>query len=152
MRILQRRHSCWRLSAGVLCLCAWMIVGCGGARPLGTVTGTVTYKGAPVPAAKVLFYGAGDQVANAVTDEDGSYVADKVPLGLVKVAVVSSPAGPGLQQAAKNSPGKRRFGKGNLFPEAVNVVSVPKKYGDPAQSGFSLTVTEGSQAFSIDLK
>lgn len=137
---------------------AWLVLllllpisGCGKGRPSGTVTGTVTYKGAPLTAGKVTFYGPKNQTATAAINEDGRYEATDVPLGLVKVAVETPPPPPPeAVKAAKQ--GKRRFGVGNPITLPENTVSIPKKYNNPEISGYSLTVKEGSQPFDIDLK
>jgi hypothetical protein len=115
----------------------------------GTVTGTVKYKGEPVPSGQVLFYGAGDQSAIATINADGSYTATNVPLGPVKVALAMPPSTEGMEKAAKVM--KKRFGKGNAYPEGVKTVSLPKKYADPAHSGLGLTVNAGAQPFNIDI-
>jgi hypothetical protein len=139
----------WRVRAGLVVFLGLMISGCGG-RPGGTVTGTVTYQGKRVPAGTVTFFGADDQTPVSVPiDSDGTYTATKVPLGSVKVAV-STPLPPPPEAPGDDKP-KRRFGKGKIMPSKVNVVSVPTLYSDPARSGLSLTVKEGSQPFDIKL-
>jgi hypothetical protein len=127
------------------------IPGCGGGRATATVTGTVNYQGKALPAGTVKFYGPNDQVASALIGDDGSYEATNVPLGPVKIAVSTPlPPPPEIVKAAKE--GKRRFGVGNVISVDSNAVSIPAKYNDPAKSGLSLTVTAGSQPYTIDLK
>jgi hypothetical protein len=136
----------------------WLVVvllsaipGCGSGKATATVTGTVTYQGKPLPAGKVSFFGLDGQVASGLIGEDGSYEITNVPLGLVKVAVSTPlPPPPEIIKAAKE--GKRRFGKGNPITVDSNTVSIPAKYSEPAKSGLSLTVTEGSQPYVIELK
>jgi hypothetical protein len=125
-----------------------LIAACGG-RSKATVTGTVKYKGEPVPSGQVIFYGAGDQSAIAMINEDGSYKATNVPLGPVKIALVMPPSTAGMEKAAKVM--KKRFGKGNPYPTSIKTVSLPQKYSDAAQSGLGLTVTEGAQPYDIDI-
>jgi hypothetical protein len=126
------------------------IPGCGG-RGAATVTGTVNYQGKALPAGTVKFYGPNDQVASALISDDGSYEATNVPVGPVKIAVSTPlPPPPEIVKAARE--GKRRFGVGNVISVDNNAVSIPAKYNDPAKSGLSLTVTAGSQPFTIDLK
>jgi hypothetical protein len=119
------------------------------AQPRATVTGTVKYKGEPVPSGQVVFYGNGDQSAIATINQDGSYTATNVPLGPVKIALVMPPSTAGMEKAAKVM--KKRFGKGNEYPESIKTVSLPKKYSDPANSGLGLTVTGGTQPYNIDI-
>jgi hypothetical protein len=140
-----------RAKAGLVLLLGSMLSGCGGGREAATVSGTVTYKGKPLPAGKVSFWGPNDQIASALIAEDGSYEATDVPLGLVKIAVSTPPPPPPeIEKAARE--GKRRFGKGKLLTAPINTIVIPEKYSSPAKSGLSLTVTEGSQPFSIELK
>jgi hypothetical protein len=140
--------------AGLLLLFLLPILSCGGSksRPGATVTGLVTYKGDPLPAGKVTFFGEHDQVANAMIGPDGIYESDEVPLGPVKIAVTTPGSDKAIENAAKSSPGGKRFGKGNPIVKPGNTVSIPAKYGNPAQSNLSLTVHEGSQPFDIELK
>jgi hypothetical protein len=133
-----------------LLLLAGALSGCGHGRPAGTVTGKVSYKGETVPAGTVAFFGPSDQVASAPIGPDGTFTATDVPLGQVKVTVNTPRPEAELKKAAKQM--KKRFGKGNDFPETTNSVSVPEKYGDPSKSPLGLTVKEGSQPYDIDLK
>jgi hypothetical protein len=153
---MNRRHGTFLdryFPLGLVLLFLLMMAGCGrSGRPTGTVTGTVTYKGTPVPSGTVAFFGPNDQVDSAPINSDGSYTATKVPLGPVKVTVTTPPSkAADLKKAAKQS-GNRRFGKGPEFPETVDTVAVPDKYSNPGKSGLGLTVTEGSQPYNIDLK
>jgi len=143
--------SGWRVKAWLAVMLLSALPGCGSGKATATVTGTVTYQGKPLPAGKVSFFGPGGQVASGLIGDDGSYEISNAPLGLVKVAVSTPlPPPPEIIKAAKE--GKRRFGKGNPISVDTNTVSIPAKYNDPAKSGLSLTVTEGSQPFLIELK
>jgi hypothetical protein len=144
-------YTGWSARAGLLLLLVFANSGCGSAPAGSVVNGTVTYKGEPVPAGKVSFYGPNDQFASVLINEDGSYEAENVPLGAVKVAVSTPlPPPPEIEKAARE--GKRRFGKGNVIQTPQRVVSIPSKYSDPGKSGLSLTVTANAQVFNIELK
>jgi hypothetical protein len=152
MGTTRKRLSCWYAKAGLLVLLL-AISGCGRSRPPGgTVTGTVTYKGEPVPAGQVSFIAVDGKSAMAHLDEEGNYEATDVPLGKVSVTVTTPPPAAGIENAAKNAPKGKRFGVGNPIVAPGKIVSVPGKYSDPAKSGYSTTVTEGTQTFNIDLK
>jgi hypothetical protein len=138
----------WPKKAALPTLLLVLISGCEG-RSKATVTGTVKYKGEPIPSGQVVFYGAGDQSAMAMINEDGSYKATNVPLGPVKIALVMPPSTAGMEKAAKKM--KTRFGKGNPYPDSIKTVSLPKKYSDPAQSGLGLTVIQGTQPYEINI-
>jgi hypothetical protein len=138
--------SC-RVTAILLVLSAFANLGCGNPKT-GTVTGTVTYQGAKVPSAKVSFYGPNDQSVSTSTDAEGNYKATDVPLGEVKVAVITPRPGPTADQVAKNP----LLQKKGYVPSGENTVSVPPRYGDFAKSNLSLAVKSGSQKFDIELK
>jgi hypothetical protein len=141
----------WSARVGVLLLLILANSGCAGGPVAAKVSGTVTYRGEPLPAGKVSFYGPNDQVASALISEDGNYEAANVPLGAVKVAVSTPlPPPPEIEKAAKE--GKRRFGKGNLIQAPQRTVSIPPKYSDPGKSALSVTVIEGTHVFNIELK
>ena len=83
-----------RQAQAVLVLLTLAISGCSDRRTTATVTGTVSYQGKPLTAGKVSFFGPNDQVASALIDEDGSYAANDVPLGAVRVSVSTPPPPP----------------------------------------------------------
>src|SRR5437867_840717 len=107
MRMPGSTFSDWHAKAGLVPLLLLALFGCNdGRRATGTVTGTVSYQGKPLPTGKVSFYGPNDQVASAFIEEDGSYEAQSVPLGAVKVAV-STPPPPGKEFEKAVKEGKR---------------------------------------------
>jgi hypothetical protein len=122
-----------------------MLSGCG--QEGATVTGTVRYKGEPVSAGSVVFYGPNDQIATGLIDQDGSYKAVKVPLGPVRVAVSTPTA-----RSKRMTRAIQKLRKGQAPPPAANMVGVPPKYSDPSKSGLELTVTKGTQTYEINLK
>jgi hypothetical protein len=136
----------WLVQAAFLALFALTLSGC--RHPTGRVTGKVSYKGEPVPAGTVAFFGPGDKVASAALQADGYYQASGVPVGLVKVSVTTPLPGPTKEQAANNPMMRRR----NFVPSDEKIVSIPPKYNLPGTSGLSLTVTESLHPFDIELK
>jgi hypothetical protein len=151
--MIAQRGSGGLVKAQLLVLFVVVIVGCkaGEDQSTGTVKGTVKYKGVAVHGGKILFYGPNGRTASAVISEGGQYQASDVPVGEVHVAVSTS-LPPIVQTQAAPKP-KRRFNRpdANPMPEAVQTTPIPIKYTDPAQSGLSLTVTEGEQPYDIDL-
>jgi hypothetical protein len=133
--------------SSVLFLFLLVLGGCG--QPKGQVTGKVTYKGELLRTGTVAFFGPGDQTDSAPIGSDGTYKASKVPMGDVKVTVSTPAPGPTVEQAKKNPMMRRK----NFVPKTdEKTISIPKKYSDPSRSQLSLTVTQGSQPFDIDLK
>ena len=150
------RRSVSLLVAGLLLL----VVGCGSR---GTVTGTVSYKGQPIPAGTIVFTpDSGEPAVNAPI-ADGKYTADKVPPGPAKVSVSSTVAEGGgmtpMQMALQKSGGKppedMPEGARKLMEGAANAkkgIKIPEDYGDPAKSGLTYTVKGGKQTQDFDLK
>jgi hypothetical protein len=144
----------WWLGALALVV-SLTVVGCGG-RGKGTVTGKVTYKGAPLKGGKVAFAAANKQNVIAEIEQDGSYTADDVPAGPAKVTVLTSY----LKQASrapryqppKDAKVPEGYKMGGDPNDAKRYVKIPDNYEDPDQSGLNLDVKSGPQPFNIDLK
>lgn len=92
---------------------AALIAGC--ARPVGSVSGTVTYNGKPLKAGSVVFVSTdGGQSHSAGLDENGAYSVAKITGGNYKVTVdtsylapqnTSGPAGMYGMKGMKGAPG-----------------------------------------------
>jgi hypothetical protein len=143
---------------------ALAVAGCGGST--GTITGTVTYQGKPLKGGVVMFTPAGGGGAAVATiGEDGTYTAEKVPVGeatiTVDTAFLKPAAGRGEMggNAPKYEPPKEAPEGGapaykppsDAGANARKYVPIPPKYADPAQSGLKYTVTGGSQKKDIPL-
>jgi hypothetical protein len=100
------------------------------------VAGKVTLDGKPFAGGTVVFAGPTD-AATAEILPDGSYRASNVPLGPVRVVIVTS--GP--------SSTKSQSGRGPAVQPAA-----PARYRDAKTSGLSLTVAEGDQVFDVPMK
>jgi hypothetical protein len=153
MEVAMRRQlticSGWMAKASLLFLLIATLEGCGGSKPGGTVNGKVSYKGESVPAGMVTFFGStADRVASASIAKDGTYTASGVPVGKVTVTVTTPMPGPTEEQIKKNGFLKRK----NIKASTDKVVSVPAKFANAATSHLSLTVSEGSQPYDIELK
>jgi hypothetical protein len=139
----------WMAKAALLFLLFATLEGCGGSKSGGTINGKVSYKGESVGAGTVTFFGStADQVASASIAKDGTYTASGVPVGKVTVTVTTPPPGPTEEQIKKNGFLKRK----NIKASTDKVVSVPAKFANAATSHLSLTVSEGSQPYDIELK
>jgi hypothetical protein len=94
----------------------------------GTVTGTVTYKGVPLPAGAVALHFTDDTKYVAAVGPEGSFRLTDLPVGSFRVAVSTTP------------------GKDKPF------VKIPNKYHSPQTSALSVVVKGGEQSLRIDLK
>ena len=135
------------------------IVGC---ETKTSVSGKVTYQGAPVTAGSVTLVASSGNVYTGNLNPDGTFTIPDVPTGDVQVAVVGANAAGGNKPPPARGAGPvgakgvgRGEGAGN--PEALPPPPVatgpvlPKQYGDPRTSGLTAKVKAG-EPLNIDLK
>jgi hypothetical protein len=143
-----------RWGGGLAVCLALLVAGC---SSRGTVSGTVTYQGKPLPSGTVTFIPERGPAVTAVIDE-GKYTAEKVAAGPAKVAVasVSVEVPPGFvkhMQPPKDAPippeARKALEAGAQIKKGVKL---PENYADPDKSGLTYTVTGGPQTYDIDLK
>jgi hypothetical protein len=133
--------------------------GCGGK---GTITGTVKYKGTPIPSGNIMFTPEGGGGLINAPIMDGKYTADNVPTGPAKVAVTSmyrpvnfnpmmDPKKGGKMGPPPDAPPEARkaYEKSHEFKKGLQI---PEKYGDPAQSGLTYSVQSGPQTKDFNLE
>jgi hypothetical protein len=136
-------------------------VGCGSN---GTITGTVSYKGTPIPEGSIMFHPDNGAPSVSTPIIDGKYTAEKVPPGPAKVSVVSvfteamnvmpmqraMQGGMKPKEGAEIPEGARKLMAGAA--QAKKGVKIPDDYADPAKSTLTCTVKGGKQTHDIDLK
>lgn len=143
-----------------LCLAgaaAVVATGCGGSTlpegETGTVSGTVTYNGQPVPQGSTVVFVRKDKgyVANAVTDAAGKYSltmrdGSKILVGTYSVGVTPpTPTTPALSDEEYN----RLSAEGKL-PEPPKS-PFPEKFHSPETSGLTFEVNAGPNTIDIPL-
>jgi hypothetical protein len=129
--------------------------GCGGNRPNyqqnAEVTGTVTFKGKPLPGGKISFVTVVGGLANSGTiNEDGTYKVE-APVGQVQISIdnrVFRKHGAGHEPMLKR-PGAEELVTG---PAKGRFVAIPTKYYNPGESGLTYTVEPGSHTHNINLE
>jgi len=124
-----------RALGGSLLLAVLALVGC--SKPMGTVSGKVTYKGAPVTSGEVQFIDqAKGKGASGKLDGEGKYtLSGQLEAGKYKVyiqAPVPEQLPPG--QVSKRPP-----------------FTVPPKFQDPGQTPVTKEVKAGANDIPIDL-
>ena len=155
MNAIRGRHPA-RLLLIVVLLAALGSTGC---HKYGNISGKVTYQTKTVKAGNVYFYGSDGQVkGSAPIAEDGSYTANKVPVGEMTVCVDTDSAKPNPNSFRIKPPDSSAHadaGGAANYPlptgSSERYVPIDKKYKDPAKSGKSYTVVSGNQEFNIDL-
>ena len=125
-----------------LSLCLW---GCGGGgrRPeLTPVSGTVSYKGSPLPGVNVTFLPESGPSAFATTDGEGKFsLQTNGAAGAVKgkhqisVAAAAIPPMPGTAEAKKTAD-----------------LTFPAKYSNPKTSELTATIPTDSKPVELQLK
>lgn len=152
-------------AASVLTILAFSI-GCDAAPenpPTYPVTGTVTYRGKPVPQATVVLMSltSGGRGASGTTDESGKFElmtfepGDGALPGEYKVRVsayelVAEPPNDSDQTDLTQEEEEALYTGAEDEEPSKNLL--PKKYENAATSGLSHTVTEGPTVLDLDLK
>jgi hypothetical protein len=150
----------WR--CGFLGVCAICLLGCsGGAKggpKLVAVTGIVTYKGQPVPGARVMFLGDGSQVPSVgVTASDGKFTlasltgAGAVP-GTHLVAIQKEAEETSTATFLTMEEAVLEAQKPPPAPPKKPTSLIPPKYAQAQTSGLQFEVKEsGGNHFAIEL-
>lgn len=135
------------------CLAVLALSGCG--PSVGSVSGTVTYKGKPLASGKVTFVASDQKVKTSPIGTDGSYSIDKVTVGPAKIAVDPPiPPAPMMPPGMKMDPSKMDAPAASAPPPPPKSQepSFPQQYQDPEKSGLTHTVISGKQQHNIELK
>ena len=115
----------------------------GGCAPgVGSVSGTVTYKGKPLETGTIFFYDTAHNAPSAEIKKDGTYSVPKVAAGKTRIAIVMP-----MPIAFKGMDG----GGGAKPTESINVPDLPAKYADPDKSGQEYVMKSGSNTFDVKL-
>ena len=110
--------------------------GCGDEKPVGTLTGTVTYRGKPVTEMEVEVHRDGSGIStSSPLDAEGRFTVEApIPVGTYELAVVPmSVADPAAARAMKPTP-------------------VPQRYRSRKTSGLKVEVEKGANDVVIELK
>ena len=144
-----------RLLLGVLGTSVTLAVlgGCGPRRPeTVAVTGVVTYQGAPVEGAEVMFLAKDGRPANGKTDATAVFTLqtfdspDGAILGEHTVVISRQIPVPKHQLSPDFQPG----GRFSRYPQMRE--SLPERYASPLQSPLKVTVSAGEDNhFTFDL-
>ena len=144
-----------RLTALGACLILGVLVGCGDGNK-ATVSGKVTYKGAPVTGGTLTLYPSSGTPYPVNINANGAFNVSDVPVGQMGVAVSTDnvPTTQGYQMPPGVTPPKDM-----ATPEAPKIdmsnqekkVIIPAKYRDPKTSGFTWDVKGGKNTRDFDL-
>jgi hypothetical protein len=142
--------------------------GCGQKEPpTGEVSGTVTFKGQPLPEGMITFVNAEEGRSGSGAVKDGTYTCPNAPVGLCGIEVVvniprvASASAPNMEKRMRAKLQRARERGAEVpdpesfeipKPEKSNAIPIPRKYANSKTSGLSLTVVEGQQTHDIELK
>ena len=127
-----------RRTLGVaLCVAILGLAGCEAAKPEGTVSGKVTYKGSPLASGTVNFHASDKGTASqANLDSNGAFkLPGTLPAGNYKVFVLP--------------PVPQQLPPGTAQPKVD--FNLPPKFQDLGQTPVTKEVKAGSNEFTIDL-
>lgn len=153
-----------------IALVAAFTLGCAGGNPNApaSISGKVTFKGAPVTGGQVNFYNAqGGMAGSAPLGADGTYTATDMPVGELTITInnedlnpetaakdMTSKAGAKTGYASKGAGGKMMYTPDvlkNAGQGTLKYVALPKKYADKSQSGKKATIKSGANKVDIVL-
>jgi hypothetical protein len=151
-----------RVSLGWLVLSALLVTagGCGSdgySGPTGTVRGTVTLNGEPVPAGTgVVFVSDEGFSASGQVDAGGAYELSsansgkRVPAVSYKVMISAPSGGEGTAEETDYEAMMEASASGQASSAAA-LSAIPAKYGSTATSGLTFTVDAGDNTIAIEL-
>jgi hypothetical protein len=143
-----RRSFPW--FAFVLLLSSFL-VGCGSSAPhVAVLEGTVKVDGAPANSGQVLVTADNGSVTGSMIQADGTYKVVGLPLGAVKIAVLSQEK-PEPIPGTENTPTPAGMKENPAVKKVENPIPIPPKYSDKSTSGLVTTLKNGTNTFPIDL-
>ncbi len=146
-------------SVALAVLCLGAIGGCTGGVPKGTVTGSVTHQGKPVPeGCLVTFISDVGFAALGTVDKQGNYKLvmagdEKIPAAKYNVSVTF----PGIQGPEMSEEEERKFmgGDPEMQKKFGNLKQpkspFPDKFSDPILSGLTFEIQTGVNKYDIKM-
>jgi hypothetical protein len=116
-----------------------LAAGCGQNQD-GTVSGTVTFQGKPVPLSAIVFDCKDGAEPKRATVTDGKYTLERVPAGTTKI-YFQNPSAKWMLGPREGSTDK-----------SAKQFKLPAKFCDPKSSGLEFTVSPGNQTKDFDLQ
>src|SRR5947208_3988055 len=118
------------------CLTAWvclplflLLLGCSRGHPTAPISGTITYKGQPVPFGKIVFMDTQGHTAFGPI-KDGRY-SFRAPVGDCKIGIESDE-----EKLPEDTRQRKSARPGMVVPKS----SIPEKYLRPDKSGLTVKV------------
>jgi hypothetical protein len=149
------------IGAGAFLL-ACFALGCGGGNPNApaNVSGSVTYKGKPVPAGSVQYVTSDGVAYSSPLAKDGTFSISDVPVGELVIVVETdsakefkAPKDPNTERRMNHQQQRPGSDGGGAAPEpeAPVYVKIPEKYGKAKTSPLTQTLKVGRNTNQIEL-
>jgi hypothetical protein len=136
---LRNPTKCWSILIGLLVVAG---TGCG---ERGRVSGTVSYRGRPLPDGTVVLLASDGRAYHGQIGSDGRFAIPEVPSGETHVAISS------LVEGTRSNGRVAGGGHGRVGLQAPRVSRIPIGYSDLAQSALKATIA-GDTDLDLDLK
>ena len=157
-------------SSRILRVCSWLAIlslaaGCGGGSK-STVSGTVKFRGSPLPNANIIFMNSQKTSFPGHTDEEGNYTITSIPTGEYRIFFQEPPAPPrgggkGPVAGRAGSPGMGPP-KGTDMPEmnraydlasktGAKTVELPSEYYSYDTTKLTFQVKKSTETYPIDI-
>ena len=156
------------LRSSSLVMTTLLILGASGcAPPVGSISGTVTYKGKSLPYGRVTLVCADGTVVSGKIDSDGTYSIPQAPAGPARVAVrcleeampvlvsvdpSELPAGKGMDSSVHAPQGPMMIQSPEKPISRPKSMRIPDHYQQAEKSGLTYTIRQGEQTFDIRLE
>ncbi len=130
-----------------------LLAAAGGCGKRATVTGKVTYQGRPVTYGSVIFLSADNTARSGAIAADGSYTVEGVPLGAVKIAVISRDPSKGRSVVRGRKPARSDNHARTASPKpAAGWFPLPSRFENATSSGLGCDVASGQLHYDIEMK
>jgi hypothetical protein len=148
----QQSAAKWVRSASLVLVVVFVPILSGCGKSKGTVSGTVTYQGKPLPGGFITIIPEQGEAGafRGKIEPNGAYRVSDIPAGPVKIGVQALE--PPKHPEAMLSP--EEIAKGAKAPAISpgTYMRIPPIYNDPDKSGLGFTVNGGTQEHDIPLK
>lgn len=139
---MNKRLAYGAIRVGVCMAMSALLFAAGCSKQMGEVSGTVNYRGEPLPGGNVTFFGKDNKILGTAAITNGKFKKLKLPPGAATITVTSAPPPSKSKTDAVEAPGKA---------PPTKIVEIPTKYGNPEKSGLSIKVKVGPQKHPIEL-
>jgi hypothetical protein len=152
-------RSTWKrsraITAAIIILLGVIPVSAYRGNPQGQLSGRVTLNGKPVVMGQVVALGADGVLRTAPIDPQGRYSFPALPVGSVRLGVISRDPGQALIRRArvpgKQDPLSAEDRGGVVSADRKQWFAVPSKYEDPRFSG-QQSLVEAATSFDVALR